>query len=402
MARRSPIISPPTRLPRPRAPRREGPDLPLAPRRRCPAAAIRQQFSTPVNIAISLYGIDFLRRAGDLLAVDGERPDIGLREGGYLFLATEAGAATLARNHALQTGLGADIVHLDAAALAARFPVARDRRHRRRLLRANRRGLVRRLRADAGAPPQGARPRRRADDGRGRGDRADGDRATGVRLADGTRIAAGTVVVTAGTATPALLAPLGVALPVEARKRYGLHLRLPRAAPRLSAARSTRAASMSAPRATSTSAAPRRRRSDDPPATDFEVDHAFFEETIWPVLAARVPAFEAIRPGRAWAGHYDFNTLRPQRDRRAAARPSPTCSSPPASPATACSRRRRSAAASPSWSSTAVTRPSTCRRSATSASPKAGRCSRRTWSRPRRFCRRSVAQTTQGSLERFQ
>ena len=46
---------------------------------------------------------------------------------------------------------------------------------------------------------------------------------------------------------------------------------------------------------------------NDPPATDFEVDHAFFEETIWPVLAARVPAFEAIRPGRAWAGHYDMN-----------------------------------------------------------------------------------------------
>jgi glycine/D-amino acid oxidase-like deaminating enzyme len=46
---------------------------------------------------------------------------------------------------------------------------------------------------------------------------------------------------------------------------------------------------------------------EDPEATDFEVDHRFFEETIWPVLAARVPAFEAIRPGRAWAGHYDMN-----------------------------------------------------------------------------------------------
>ena len=45
----------------------------------------------------------------------------------------------------------------------------------------------------------------------------------------------------------------------------------------------------------------------DPTATDFEVDHSFFEETIWPVLAARVPAFEEIRPGRAWAGHYDMN-----------------------------------------------------------------------------------------------
>ena len=50
-------------------------------------------------------------------------------------------------------------------------------------------------------------------------------------------------------------------------------------------------------------------RGHDPPATDFVVDHSFFEETIWPVLAARVPAFETIKPGRAWAGHYDFNTF---------------------------------------------------------------------------------------------
>lgn len=47
---------------------------------------------------------------------------------------------------------------------------------------------------------------------------------------------------------------------------------------------------------------------DDDPATQ-EVNWSFFEERVWPALAHRVPAFEAIRPGRAWAGPYDLCLL---------------------------------------------------------------------------------------------
>jgi glycine/D-amino acid oxidase-like deaminating enzyme len=42
---------------------------------------------------------------------------------------------------------------------------------------------------------------------------------------------------------------------------------------------------------------------------DFEVDYALFEESAWPALAHRVPAFESIRMTSGWAGHYDFNTF---------------------------------------------------------------------------------------------
>ena len=36
------------------------------------ASSIRQQFSTPLNIALSRYGLEVLRNASDLLSVDGE------------------------------------------------------------------------------------------------------------------------------------------------------------------------------------------------------------------------------------------------------------------------------------------------------------------------------------------
>lgn len=270
------------------------------------AGSIRQQFSTAINIEISLYGIRFLRDIGERLAVDGEAPDIALREGGYLFLATEAGAATLARNHALQTSLGADILHHDPEALAERFPwlstagIAAGAWGRSgegwfdgfSLMQAFRRKArslgVETLVGEAVAI-----------------DHSNG-RATGVRLSDGTRVGAGHVVLAAGTGTTALAATAGVALPIEARKRmvFSFACRKPLGDFPLIVDPSGVYVRPEGELYICGSAPPADR---DPAATDFEVDHAFFEETIWPVLAARVPAFEEIRPGRAWAGHYDMN-----------------------------------------------------------------------------------------------
>jgi glycine/D-amino acid oxidase-like deaminating enzyme len=272
------------------------------------AGGVRQQFSTPENVSLSLYGIDFLRRAGELLEVDGDRPDVGLVEGGYLFLASPAGVDILHRNHAVQTGLGADIVLLDASALAARFPwlstdgiVAGcygqsgegwfDGYSFARALRRKARALgIELMTAEVAAIE------------------SDGGRATGVRLSDGTGIAAGTVIVAAGAATTRLVAPLGVALPVEARKRYVFSFACREPLPRLPLTVDPSGVYVRSEGDIFISGASPAEEAD-PPADDFEVDHAFFEETIWPVIARRIPAFESIRPGPAWAGHYDFNTL---------------------------------------------------------------------------------------------
>jgi FAD-dependent oxidoreductase domain-containing protein 1 len=52
--------------------------------------AIRQQFSTEINIRISQQSLAFYRDIGSQLAVGADRPSIGLVEPGYLYLATSA------------------------------------------------------------------------------------------------------------------------------------------------------------------------------------------------------------------------------------------------------------------------------------------------------------------------
>jgi glycine/D-amino acid oxidase-like deaminating enzyme len=272
------------------------------------ASSIRQQFSTATNIEISRYGIDFLRHVGDLLEVDGDRPSISLNEGGYLFLATPEGAPVLAENHALQVSLGADILHLDAAGLAQKFPwlatadLAAGCWGQRGEGWYDGYGLMQALRRKAASLGIEFRT------GEVAAILTEGRRAAGVKLTDGSVIDAGTVAVTAGTETPPLLAGIGVPLPVEARKRFVFTF-------------SCREKLPDFPLLIDPSGVYARPEGDlyisgasppeenDPAAQDFEVDHAFFEDTIWPVLAARVPAFERIKPGRAWAGHYDLNTF---------------------------------------------------------------------------------------------
>jgi glycine/D-amino acid oxidase-like deaminating enzyme len=270
------------------------------------ASSIRQQFSTATNIEISLYGIDFLRRIGDLLEIDGERPSVSLNEGGYLFLATPEGAPVLAENHALQVSLGADIAHLDAAGLAEKFPwlaagdLAAGCWGRTGEGWFDGYGLMQALRRKAAALGVEFRTAEVA------AILTEGRRATGVKLADGTEVPAATVAVTAGTGTPPLLAGVGVKVPVEARKRFVFTFSCREELPNFPLlVDPTGVYARPEGELYISGASPP--ADNDPEATDFEVDYSFFEETIWPVLAARVPAFERIKQGRAWAGHYDLN-----------------------------------------------------------------------------------------------
>lgn len=271
------------------------------------ASSIRQQYSTAVNIALSLHSLHFFRRIGQELAVNGEAPQIGLHEGGYLYLASEAGVPLMRELNALQRAHGADVALLEPAALRERFPWLNTEDVALASLGLSGEGWF-----DGFSVLQAFRRKAIACGAHFvHGDVAElecgGDaRVRALRLSDGQRLACDQAVLAAGAWSSALLAPLGIDLPVRARKRDVFVLESPAALPGCPLLIDPSGAWLRPEgRGFIAGAPPRGDDVDDAPLDD--IDHGLFDEHLWPALAARIPAFEALRVRSAWAGYYEMN-----------------------------------------------------------------------------------------------
>lgn len=273
-------------------------------------ASVRGQFSNPVNVQISRFGVDFIRHFADRVGPEGGVPSLGLRENGYLFLSgTESGAALMAELAAMQRELGASTQVLDRAELARRYPwMSLDDVVAGSIGLADEgwfdnMGLLNGFRNAARA--RGVVYRRAAVTGLGR----DGDRIATVTLSDGETVGCGAFLNAAGTASAAICAMAGLALPVEPRKRTVFVIDAPNArhpdAPLIIDHSGIYLRPEHGQWITATVP------DDDGPCApdDWEPDHAQFEEIIWPRLWARAAGFDAVKVARFWVGHYDYNRL---------------------------------------------------------------------------------------------
>jgi len=273
------------------------------------AASIRLQFSTPLNIEISRFGVELIRHLDTWLGVAGEpAPEVDFVEGGYLFLASEAGLPILESNHAVQREHGVQVALLTPMELHMRFPWLNVDD-----LAGGSLGLADEGWFDAYALLQAFRRKARslgAEETAGEvvEIERDGNRASGVRLADGRRITADWVVNAAGPRAAGIAAMAGLRLPVSPRKRMVFHFdcRTKVASP-LTIDTSGVYFRPEGPNYIAGSSP--HGEQPDPDTLDLEVDRSWFEQVIWPAIAHRVPAFEAIRLLDAWAGHYEVNTL---------------------------------------------------------------------------------------------
>ncbi len=272
------------------------------------AGGLRQQFSTPENIAMSQFTLAMFRR---LKTIFGAEADVAFREQGYLIMATAEGQPLLAQNVALQQSMQANIALLDAADLAGHFS-----------------WLATKEVAAAGFGRSGEgwfdpmslsalfRKAALANGVTMINDRVTGihvvDRVDAISLASGSKVVCGHLVNAAGAWAGELAALAGIRLPVEPRKRYVYVIDC----------REVPGALRHAPLTVDPSGVWFRpegqfficgrspEEGQEPPAADLDqVDHSFFEQQVWPHLAARVPAFESVKVVNAWAGYYDYNTL---------------------------------------------------------------------------------------------
>jgi len=273
------------------------------------ASSIRQQFSTAINIAIGRFGIEFMRGIGDVLAVDGEHPDIGLVEPGYLFLASPAGAGILERNHALQRAHGVDVALLDPVALRERFPWISTEGVVAASLGLSGEGWF-----DGWSLLQAFRRHARALGARyvtaeAVGFDTTGTRIAAVTLADGSRIEGDAFVDAAGPWAANVARWAGIDLPVRARRRCVFVFSCGTPIPRCPLVVDTTGLWFRPEGEGRFICGISPDTANDPDDAPLEVDHALFDDVLWPSLAARVPAFEAIRQTQSWAGYYEVNTV---------------------------------------------------------------------------------------------
>ena len=276
-------------------------------------SCIRQQFSTALNVKISQFAADFIQNLPAHLGNDPRVPDLTIRNFGYLYLAdSETAADRLRANCAVQHAAGAATRLLTPEQIANAYPFYTLDDILLGSINTVDEGYF-----DAGAVFDWCRRLSREggveyieNEVTAMTRDATGQRVESVTLASGHVVRCGQVVNASGPRAARTAAMAGITLPVEPRKRMSWVFR------------AERPLDVDLPLTIDPSGLHVRENGGgtyqcgghfgpDPAVEpdDFTIDHSLWEAEVWPLLATRIPQFEAIRLTHEWAGHYAMNTF---------------------------------------------------------------------------------------------
>jgi len=276
-------------------------------------SCMRQQFSMELNVRISQFAADYVKNLRRYLGGDERIPTLQIHNFGYMYLAdNERFAEVLRQNQKVQLAAGAATALMTSDEIKSNYPFYDvddivlgsinlvDEGYWDAIAvfdwwrRCARERGVEYVNNEVVAMTQNAA----------------NTRVESVTLKSGDVIACGQVVNASGPRAARTAQMAGIELLVEPRKRYSWVFSAERPLDR------------DLPLTIDPSGIHVRENgggtyqcgghSQVDPAVDhddFTMDHALWENHVWPVLAARIPQFEAIKVTNEWAGHYAYNVF---------------------------------------------------------------------------------------------
>lgn len=276
-------------------------------------SCMRQQFSAELNVRISQFAADFVKNLRHYMGGDERVPELGIRSFGYMYFADNAAFADVLReNQKVQLKAGAATKLMTPDEIKRDYPF-----YNVDDIVLGSINLVDEGFWDGSAVFDWWRRMARergveyiANEVVGINKNAQGTRVDSITLKSGEVISCGQVVNASGPRAAATARMAGLDVPVEPRKRYswlfaaeqpldrdlpltidpsGVHVRENGGGTYQCGAHTA----------------------IDPAVAydDFAMDHSLWESHIWPILATRIPQFEAIKVTSEWAGHYAYNVF---------------------------------------------------------------------------------------------
>ena len=266
---------------------------------------VRRTFSLPEKVAMSTYANTVYRNFAEYVSVQGELPgDASFKPGGYLYLA--GGAKSVGQIEAVKRTMDAAGVRteiLDRVAVNAKFPSI----------------FVDDIDAGLWSPddgwidPSGAL---QGFKGKARslgveyvkdrvvGINVEGRTARSVVLESGATLNAAHIVNCANCWAPDVARIVGMTIPVAPLRRMSYYFETRNALEPLPLTRDMNGISV---RPEGRGYLAGVTDYGAPYGFNWELDYQWFEDTVWPRLASRVPLFESLKLQSCWSGHYDMS-----------------------------------------------------------------------------------------------
>ena len=276
-------------------------------------SCMRQQFSSELNVCISQFAADFVKNLRTYMGGDERVPELSIRSFGYMYLAdNDAFAEVLRENQRAQLAAGAATQLMTPEEIKASYPFY----HVDDIVLGSI-NLIDEGYWDATAVFDWWRRSARergveyvSNEVVGMTKDAAGTRVESVTLKSGEVISCGQVLNASGPRAVVTSRMAGIEIPVEPRKRYSWIFEAKQPLNR------------DLPLTIDPSGVHVRENgggtyqcgghAEFDPAVDYDdftMDFSLWEEHVWPILATRIPQFEAIKVTNEWAGHYAYNTF---------------------------------------------------------------------------------------------